>query len=122
MRRVVALLLSLHVLIGCVAAGVKPKPKKVPQINWNSSYYTEEFRPCKPFRILNAVEKMRAQKQAVDCFRQCGSKILSLAAFKYKFPSFGESHFGQSFYCMVLNLGRMTSTHVSNPLQQSRRV
>lgn len=91
MKPVVVLLVLLHVLVGCMAAGVKPKPKRIPQINWNSSYYNEEFRPCKPFRVLNPVEKMRAQKLAVDCFRRCGSKVMSLAAFKYKFPSFGES-------------------------------
>lgn len=90
MFRLLIYLLLLSALSGNVSAALKQKSKKAKQIKWNSSYYNGEFSLCKPLRMLNAVEKIKAQKASVEDFRRCGSKLLSLAAFKYKFPSFGE--------------------------------
>ena len=85
-------LLLLSVSIGYASTALKAQPKTAKRIKWSSPYYTSEFEACKPLRILNAVEKMKAQKLAVDVFRQCGAKIMQIAAFKYKFPSYGESN------------------------------
>lgn len=41
-------------------------------------------------RVLNPVEKMRAQGFAVDAFRRCGVKAILYFGQKYSVPAFGE--------------------------------
>lgn len=58
-------------------------------INWNLSYYSEPWRPCKSMRKLDPVEQFRAHGVAVDVFRKCGSSIIVPCAIRYNFPAYG---------------------------------
>lgn len=88
---VVQSLIQLH----SVVAGVRnPKggPSRAPNpINWNSSYYSQPFRPCNTLRELNPVERMRAHGVADDMFRKRGPSLIVPYATKFQFPAYGES-------------------------------
>lgn len=82
----------LAAMLLTVEAVRKPNAKyrRLKPINWNLSYYTEPFKLCKPLRVLNPVERMKAHGEAVDVFRSCGPRLVVPHATRYNFPAFGK--------------------------------
>lgn len=80
-------------LINAAISGPKSRalrPRQSKPINWNDSYYSEPFAPCKYLKKYNPVEQARVHGIAVDVYRKCGPKLVIPYATKYRFPSFGE--------------------------------
>lgn len=82
--------INLHVTVAAIRnSRIKAAPKLKP-INWNLSFYSEPFALCKPLRILNPVEQVRAHGFAVDVFRKCGPSLVIPYATRYNVPAYGE--------------------------------
>ena len=81
--------------LACSVATTERRPKEKPttpykSIKWNSTYYSQPFKPCKALKEFNPVERARAHGVAVDVFRRCGPSLIIPHATKYRFPAFGE--------------------------------